>query len=306
MRIQDRTGILWVLDSDALRLVLRVGEDVPTGVIRRGDRWLRERLDDDPPDLGPVGAWLARRGVTAVTDAGATNTADDVAALRSAGLPQRVTVMTGTPSPPGEGVGPVKVVLDGDRLPALDELRSTVAAAHAAGRHVAVHAVDPGSVVLAVAAGLGGGDRIEHGSHVPDEVLPLLAGAGVTVVVQPGLVETRGDRYLAEVAPAEHHELHRLRSFVDAGVPIKGGSDAPFGPPDPWRHIAAAMTRRTAAGAPFGTNEALTAMEALRLYLGPALQPGHPADLAVVDAGWDELGTHPAVAMTMAAGKWLR
>jgi predicted amidohydrolase YtcJ len=302
VRIQDRTGILWVLDSKGLGLVLEDGEEVATGVIRRGDRWLRDRLGDDPPDLRQVGDWLAQRGVTAVTDAGASNTEDDVAALRSAGLPQRVTVMTGSPSPPADGVGPVKLVLDGDRLPELAELQAAVTGAHAVGRGVAVHAVDPESVVLALAAGLGRGDRIEHGTHVPDDVLPMLADAGVTVVVQPGLVETRGDRYLAEVPAGEHRELHRLRSFVEAGVRIAGSSDAPFGPADPWQHIAAATQRLTSAGVPFGPRESLPAVEALHLYTGRQLDVGAPADLVVLDATWGDLADSPAIAMTMVGG----
>jgi predicted amidohydrolase YtcJ len=317
VRIQDRTGIFWVLDSAGLALVVADsnerpeevavdGAGRPTGVIRRGDRWLRGRLVEEPPDLHQVGEWLARRGVTAVTDAGATNTDDDVATLRSAGLPQRITVMTGNPSPPAGGVGPVKLVLDGDRLPDLADLQSKVMAAHDAGRAVAVHAVDPESVVLALAAGLGPGDRIEHATHVPDDVVPLMANAGVTVVVQPGLVETRGDRYLEEVPAREHHELHRLKSFLDAGIHVMGGSDAPFGPADPWRHIAAAVRRRTSTGVAFGPGESLPAIEALRLYLGPPLEPGAAADVAVLDATWDDLADDPAVAMTFVGGRRVR
>jgi predicted amidohydrolase YtcJ len=83
IRIQHRSGALWMLNSRALAAVgaLEAGPaDHPgverdaagraTGRLWRADDWLRGRLPRRPlPDLASVGADLLRYGITAVTDA---------------------------------------------------------------------------------------------------------------------------------------------------------------------------------------------------------------------------------------------
>ena len=218
--------------------------------------------------------------------AGAGNGPSELAALAAVGLPQRVTAMTAAPdtlAPDGLGLGPVKVLLDDADLPSLDALRERFDAARAAGRSVAVHCVSDAAVVLALAAGVGRTDRIEHGSLVPDELLPVLAAAGPTVVVQPVLVATKGDRYLVETPEAEHRGLHRLASLQQAGLRVAASSDAPYGDPDPWAGVAAAVARTTAAAAPFGPTEAVDpiAVRPPVVRLGATIPPrpggSHPA-----------------------------
>ena len=70
VRIQHRTGALWVLNSCGLSAVLAAGADsIPdcverdaagqlTGRIWRGDYWLSTRLPPRPPNLDAVGATL--------------------------------------------------------------------------------------------------------------------------------------------------------------------------------------------------------------------------------------------------------
>ncbi len=326
VRVQDRTGRLWVLDSAGLACVLHSspaswpdgvecdGAGEPTGRLWRADGWLRSQLPGSDPDLAAVGRYLASRGVTAVTDAGAHNGPAELAALAAAALPQRLTAMTAAArslAPQDVDLGPVKILLDDAELPSLDELSARIDTAHAAGRTVAVHCVDAAPLVLALAAGLRGGDRVEHASCVPYDVLPLLAASGATAVVQPGLVATRGDRYLAQHAPAELPALHRLASLQTAGVPVALSSDAPYGDPDPWRTVAAAVRRRTAAGVPFGPEEAISPAAAVAMYATPPDRPAHTArlepgarvDLVVLDAEWGQLAQLPPVWMTVAAGR---
>jgi predicted amidohydrolase YtcJ len=314
IRIQDRTGIRWMLDGAGLAEVLpadpgdwpagveRDGADRATGVLTRLDGWLGERVPRQVPDLAALGAWLASRGVTALTDAGAGNGPEELATLAAAGLPQRVTAMTRDPevtAPEGVALGPVKILLDDADLPTLDDLAARVGAAHDAGRAVAVHSVSEATLVMALAAGVGPRDRIEHASLVPDDVLPLLVEAGPMVVVQPALVRTRGDRYLAEVPVEEHRGLHRLGSFVGAGLRVRAGSDAPYGDPDPWLGVAAAADRRTAGGQVLGAAEALTPGGALRLWCDTLVD-----DVVVLDAGWDRLGDSPPIHAVVGRGRW--
>jgi predicted amidohydrolase YtcJ len=300
-------------DVDRPDGVERDASGQPTGVLRRLDAWLRSRLPPDVPDLAEVGRWLAARGVTSLTDATATNGPDELALLAASGLPQKITAMTATaPWPAVEGVarGPVKIVLDEEDLPALDTLAHQVDEAHDRGRSVAFHCVDSGSLALALACDIGPGDRIEHASLVSGDHLVLLARCGVTVVVQPGLVWTRGDRYLAETDRRDHRSLHRLGSLLAAGIPVRGSSDAPYGPVDPWTAVAAAVHRTTASGIAFGPGEAIDPGTALGLMTTGAADArlvgrgrvGECADLMVLDDDWDSLGRHPSVALTLVDG----
>ena len=326
IRVQDRTGIQWVLDGRGLDAVLPADrtmwpngvqvdeEGEPTGVLVRLDGWLRDRISPEPPDLAGVGRWLAGRGVTAVTDAGASNGPDELALLARAGLDQRLAAMTreaDVAAVSGVALGPVKVLLDDMDLPPLDELAGRIDAAHRHGRAVAVHCVTEVQAVLALSAGIGHRDRVEHGSLVSDDLLPVLAAADPAVIVQPGLVHTRGDRYLAEVDPRDRPGLHRLRSFQAAGLRVAASSDAPYGPADPWTSIAAAADRTTRDGRPLGPREALAPADALRLFTGHLENPadhrrlvdGEDADLVVLDDDWDRLARRPRLAATLIAGR---
>ena len=328
VRVQDRTGTCWVLDQRGLAEVLPQdgsawpeGVEVdaagrPSGRLFRLDGWLGERVGSVEPDLGSLARWLAQRGVTTVVDASATNGPAAVERLAAAGLPQRIVVMTADPrtGPVGDvRVGPVKILLDDAALPSLDDLTRRVTVAHASGRGVAVHCVTTVQLVLALAAGLRPGDRIEHGSVIPDDVLPLVAGAGVIVVTQPGLVRTRGDRYLHEVEADERAVLYRLASLRRAGIPVAMGTDAPYGPADPWVHVAAALDRRTAQGVVVGVDEAVDFDTALGLLQRDPLAPAGPrvavglgaaGDLCVLDTDWGAAAADPAAVAVHST--WIR
>lgn len=327
VRVQDRSGVTWTLDSSALATVLDAdptrwpdGVELdaaanPTGRLYRLDAWLAGRVPRLPLDLASVGRWLAARGVTSLVDASFTNGADELTQLANAGLPQRVIAMTGEPdlaAPAGVELGPVKVMLDDAALPGLAELTDRVRRAHEHGRRAAVHCVSAAQLVLALGAGVGPGDRIEHASIVPDSVVGLLASCGVTVVTQPGLIPARGDRYLAEVEPRETAALYRVAGLSRAGVPVAVGTDAPYGPADPWVHVGAAVDRRTASGVVVGDREEVDLRSALALLQRDPLEPhrraralrvGEPADLCVLDATWSELSADPA--SVVMAGTWM-
>jgi predicted amidohydrolase YtcJ len=335
VRVQHQTGALWVLNSRALATL---GGDLPpevergadgalTGRIWRGDAWLRARLPQAAPDLAPLGRRLAAMGVTGLTDASATTHAQAARLLaeahRRGDLPQRLTLMSAgaltAPADSAFAVGPVKVLLDDADLPDLDDFIGRIAAARAQGRGVAVHCVTAGELALTLAAfeaaGARPGDRIEHGGVIPSEAIENLLRLGLTVVTQSAFVAERGDRYLAQVDPAEQADLYRCASLLAAGVPVAGSSDAPYASPDPWAGIAAAAKRRTRAGAVLGPAERVPASRALALYLGPAHDPGGPprtlaagvpADLCLLDAPLAEVLAEPdaqRVRATFVAGR---
>ncbi|MWA02464.1 amidohydrolase family protein [Actinomadura sp. LD22] len=335
VRIQHRSGALWMLNSAAVREaglasgrhpgIERGAGGVPTGRLWRADDWLRTRVPAGPPaDLGAVGAELARYGITGVTDATPDLAAGAIAAFERGALPQRVHLLgvpLDAPSPrrPGVTTGPYKIVLADSGLPSLDDLSGRIAGAHARGRAVAVHCVTREALLLLLAA-LGGtgvrdGDRVEHAALVPDETVGELARLGLRVVTQPGFIADRGDDYLRDVPAGEHGDLYRHRRLTDAGVPVALSSDAPYGPLDPWAVVRAAVHRRTRSGAVVAGGEAVPARAALRSYLTPpgdpggrvrGVRPGAAADLVLLRVPLAEALRAPdaaAVRSTVIAGR---
>ena len=313
VRIQHRGGRMWLFNSAGLDRLLASGLAPPAGLDRATghlfdeDAWMRRALGGEQPALAPVGTELARLGVTGVTEISPAN--DDAVAAHFAAehhggaLPQRV-LMAGRPAlgdvalDPAIRLGPVKLHLHEARMPDFDATVATIRAAHAAGRVVAVHCVTLVELVFTLAAireaGAMHGDRIEHASIAPDDQVAEIAALGLAVVAQPHFVAERGDAYLADIPAEDWPYLYRLQSFRQAGVTLAAGSDAPFGKPDPWAAMAAAVSRRTASGRPIGGGEALTPEAALDLFLAdPAdlgrrrvVEVGAPADLCLLDAPW--------------------
>jgi len=343
LRIQHRSGAMWVMNSLAVdRLGLDAGVDRPgvqrdatgraTGRLFRLDAWLRERLEDRaPPGLAEVSRRLASFGVTGLTDATAENASPElcafVAAAERGELLQRLRVMGGPdlPSPTHTRVerGAVKVRLDETELPALEELHRIIEAAHVEARSVAFHCVTRAELVLAAtalaAAGCRPGDRIEHAAVTPPDALELLAALPLTVVTQPGFIHERGDAYLVDVEIRDRPWLYRCGGFLRASVPLGGSTDAPFGDPDPWAAMRAAVDRRTEGGATIGEDEKLSPEQALALFTSPPGRPGAaprpisvgaPADLCLLDRPWSAARSElpsKAVVATIRAGEsiWL-
>ena len=279
LRIQHRSGKTWFFNSAGLRAA---GLEQPAdGRLFRGD----DRLRGSVPaalDVAGASALLARYGVTGVTDATPENGADAAAALRARGMRQRLVLMGGETLPTGW----LKIMLDDCALPDIDAFRARIEFAHRASRAVAIHCVTRTELVFAVATlletGASRADRIEHASVADDAAMALVARAGITVVTQPNFIAERGDRYRVEAGAADRPFLYRCKAFLDAGVPLGGGTDAPFGKPDPWAAMRAAVHRATAAGHVLGTGEALTPERALALFTTrPADPGGEPRQVAV-------------------------
>lgn len=328
LRLQDRTGALWVLNSAGVALietahwpdsVERDANGEPTGRIWRGDDWLRQQIGNLPPSLGPLSQQLARWGVTAVTDAGANNGPDEAAilstALRSGALRQRLLLM-GREELPESGdyvLGPVKLLFDERALPALNSIVARIKAARSLGRAVAAHCVTEAELLayfaaLEQAGGARVGDRIEHGSLISHSLIADIAHARLTVVANPGFIARRGDRYLLEIDPIELPNLHRLRSLSIDGVALLGGSDAPYGPANPWLAMRGAMLRETPSKAVLAASERLSAGAALALFAsGRLIQTGEAADCCVADKDWaaqlSEVGEPNPVQFTLIGGE---
>jgi predicted amidohydrolase YtcJ len=330
-RVQHRSGAMWVLNSAALRQVGADDSDVdgverddrgvPTGRLLRLDGWLRGRLPSGLPadwlraGLADYGRQCARLGLTGFTDASPDRDQADVDAfgeLSADGtLPQRLHLMV-PPGlrPPSAGrvtLGPRKVILDDAALPEVTKLAALAEQTHRRGSALAVHCVTAEQLIVAVAAfeqAGAAGDRIEHASVVPPGYAARLARLRLAVVTQPGFISVRGDDYLREVPAPEQAWLYPCATLARAGTAVAAGTDAPFGPADPWRCVAAAVTRRTPSGRVLGRPERLSPARALRLFLTAPedpgrlreVQPGQPGDLCVLRTPLRPFLSRPAAA----------
>jgi predicted amidohydrolase YtcJ len=141
----------------------------------------------------------------------------------------------------------------------------------------------------------------------------------------------RGDAYREQVDARDLNCLYRVRSWLEAGVPLAAGTDAPFGDPDPWRAMRAAIARRTESGACLGRDEIVSPETALRLFVdgfshsaeAPSetasigsesaaalafrnLAVGQRADFCLLDTPWREARqalSRDRVALTIRAGR---
>ena len=313
VRIQHRSGKMWFVNSLA---ATRLGIETANGQLFRLDGLLRERLAEDADLVTSVeetSQLLAGYGITGITDATYTNDKTTEAIYRQLDLRQRVNLMGDETLSSGS----LKIMLDDASLPDLDQLQERIAEAHDRKRPVAFHCVTRTELVFALAAlraaGTLLGDRIEHASVTDAATMELLqqvsGEAGhVTVVTQPNFIAERGDQYLRDVPPEDHDNLYRCRGFLDAGLPLGGGTDAPYGDPDPWLAMRAAVERRTPNGRVVGTDEKLSPEEALTLFLAPLDDPGGAprrveigaaADLCLLSRPWN--GARSALTASLVA-----
>ncbi|MUL82702.1 MULTISPECIES: amidohydrolase family protein [unclassified Mycolicibacterium] len=278
VRVQHRSGVLWTLNSPGL-VALGMG-DHPDGRLRSADHTWSDTLQRRPAAVAEFSARLAGYGVTGVTDA----TPDLQSADRPVGLRQRLHCLA-----------PGKRILHDDGLD-LDALTAWISERHRAGEPVAVHCVTSAQLVVTIAALRAAGghpaDRIEHAAMVPADCIADLVELGVTVVTQPNFVAERGDQYRTDVPGAEQDQLWRLASLLAAGVPVALSTDAPFGAPDPWAAMRAAVHRRSPSGVVLNPDERISGRRALTLFLGSAgnparprrITPGEPGDLCLLAA----------------------
>jgi predicted amidohydrolase YtcJ len=283
LRVQHRSGVLWILNSAGL---VRVGlASHPDGRLRSTDSW-SNALSRSETNLADLSGRLSRYGVTGITDATPDLDIADIVRLselhRHGELGQHVHCLA-----------PGKRILHDDDLD-LEQLTGWIAERHRDGGPVAIHCVTAAQLLVTIAAlreaGTHPGDRIEHAAVVPSDSLADVAGLAVTVVTQPNFVAERGDQYLDEIPAAEHDQLWRVASLLRAGVLVALSTDMPFGNGDPWAAMRAAVHRTTPSGAVLGIDECISARTALTMFLGRpdqptqprAVEPDEPADLCVL------------------------
>lgn len=252
----------------------------PTGLLVDAHQLLARVPRADPGALAAavaaLGRDLAAHGVTAITDATATNSVTDLEQLDSwvsrGLLRQRVhalvsaeavdaAVAAGVPTPArpagaaGRGrAGPGCTVLGVKVAAPADEILDQVRLARRHGWPVAIHAteVDELQAALDAVQACGppawGRDRVEHAGLVLPEQRARLAASGVAVVSNPSFVTERGSKYVEALSAPERDWLYPVASLLQAGVPVAAASDSPVTWSAPLDAAAAATSRTVSSG----------------------------------------------------------
>jgi predicted amidohydrolase YtcJ len=278
-------------------------------------------------DLGALGDYLAEPGEARLKIVLWWQT-KDVARVLAAGLPRIGGCLLVDGSFGSQTAALVEPYADrpdwhGVLYQSDQELSDFVLRAHRAGLQIALHAIGDRAIGQALAAyqqalaaypRLGHRHRLEHFMLPTAEQIAAAARLGVHVAVQPTFCQQwggEGGMYYQRVGAERYARFYPLRTMLDAGLTLGGGSDSTVTPLQPLLGIHAAVNRAE-------PEQRLTPAQALRLYTLDAarlafeeqekgsIAPGKAADLVVLGA--NPLRVPPAeisslpVAMTFVDG----
>ena len=137
--------------------------------------------------------------------------------------------------------------------------------------------------------------RIEHAVLTTPQATKRMRDLGIIVSTNPIFIRSSGDAYFTLFGEKRTQERTIVtREWLDAGIPVTIGSDAPTTPwYSPQATLAAAVTRLTLTNRVLGANHKMTIKEALRAHtitaayaafeekIKGSLEPGKLADLIV-------------------------
>ena len=165
-----------------------------------------------------------------------------------------------------------------------DELNETVLRCHRSGVRVAIHAIGPRAVDMALDAienALTLHPRADHRHRIEHAYLPgsgeqraRMARLGVVVTTQPAFLDGLGDGWLRIWGSDALAGVLPLRSMLAEGISVAGSTDYPCVPADPILGLAAAVNRRTRTGSRIDPDESITVPHALRLQTTAAAFSG--------------------------------
>ena len=207
--------------------------------------------------------------------------------------------------------------------------KAAVRALHDTGLQICVHCIGDAAVDLTVDAyeeAMNANPRpdprhrVEHAILTKPDTTRRMRDLGIVVSTQPAFIRLGGDYWPTVFGPERTKRLMVTREWLDGGVALALGSDAPTGPwYSPQATLAGAISRLTLSNEPLEPGQALTIQEALRAHtIGSAyaaheeaikgsVEPGKLADLTV----WTEDPTmaplqrlwQMPMAMTLVGGK---
>jgi len=181
--------------------------------------------------------------------------------------------------------------------------KDAVRALHDTGLQICVHCAGDAAVDLALDAFEEAQNanprpdprhRIEHGVLSTPQATRRMADLGVVVCTQPQFLRIGGNYWSGVFGPEREARIIVTREWLDSGVHLALGSDAPTTPwYTPQVTLAGAVSRLTLSNQVLGPEQRLTIQEALRAHtmgaayaaheeaLKGSIEPGKLADLVV-------------------------
>jgi predicted amidohydrolase YtcJ len=187
-----------------------------------------------------------------------------------------------------------------------DHLNEVFAQANRAHLQIAVHAIGPRAVDIALVAfehALADLPRKDHRHRMEHAYVPphpegqyeRIKRLGLLLSDQPALLYSSGDAYHEIFRPEGVVDWMPLRRAIDMGIRVHANSDFPSTPIDPMIGLAGAVTRRSKGGRPVDPSQAVTVQEALHMLTtanayasfeenaAGTISCGKRADLALLD-----------------------
>jgi predicted amidohydrolase YtcJ len=184
------------------------------------------------------------------------------------------------------------------------EIERLVLKAHNAGLRVSIHSIGDRGVDIALDAIEKAQKnnpipdmrhRIEHNSCCPLKSLKRIKKLGVTPSSSIGYMYGLGDQYAENFGTERTRWLHPHKTMQEMGIIAGGNSDCPVTYYSPFVQIYAAVTRKSSSGQVIGPEEAISVIDAIKVYtingaylskeedkLG-SIEIGKLADLIVLD-----------------------
>jgi predicted amidohydrolase YtcJ len=170
-----------------------------------------------------------------------------------------------------------------------DTYKDAVRALHDTGLQICVHCVGDAAVDLTLDAfeeAMNGNPRpdprhrIEHCIICTPQATRRMRDLGVVVSTQPQFIRLGGDIYADILGEERARRAIVTREWLEAGVPVALGSDAPSTPwHTPQVTLFGAVTRVTFSNQRFEPDQAMTVEEALRAHTMTSAYAAHEEDV---------------------------
>jgi len=157
-----------------------------------------------------------------------------------------------------------------------DEFKETVKSLHNTGLQICVHCIGDAASDLVLEAYEGAMNanprsdprhRIEHAVLTKSSTTQKMRDLGVVVSTQPAFIYLFGDGWKGLFGEERMERIMVTREWLEAGVHLALGSDAPSTPfYNPQASLGGAMTRFTFNETPIAPDQGLTIEEALRAH----------------------------------------
>lgn len=157
-----------------------------------------------------------------------------------------------------------------------DELNDVFARANRSHLQIAVHAIGPRAVDIALTAlehALRDLPRTDHRHRMEHAYVPAdprqferIRQLGLLLSDQPALLYASGDAYHEIFGADGVKNWMPLRKLLDMGIRVHANSDFPSTPIDPFIGLQAAVTRRSKGGREVDRSQAVTIQEAVHMF----------------------------------------